>query len=110
MKQPITKEMPLEELKQKIEANLPQYKCKFRNKKMLVVSASSTAGVIILSGKNKATINEGFPTIGGQFLFIILLIGLGVLIPAIIYFAAFFPKQKAIRVEIAELIKKEYGG
>lgn len=109
MRVPITKEMSLEELKTKIEANLPEYQCHFRNKKMLVVKSSSTAAVIVVAGKQKVMVNEGFPSMGGQFLFIICLIGLGVLIPGIIYFAAFFPKQKAIRVKVAELIKKEYG-
>ena len=109
MKVPIVKEMPLEEVKQKIEAEFPNYTCKFRNKNMLVVSSSSTAGAIVMSRKGKAIVNEGFPTMGGQMLFVVCLIGLGILIPLIIYLAAFFPAQKAIKVNVAELIKKNYG-
>ncbi len=109
MKVSIVKEMPLEEVKQKIEAEYPHYTCKFRNKNMLVVSSSSTAAAIVVSRKNKAMVNEGFPTMGGQMIFVFCLIGLGILIPFIIYMAAFFPAQKAIRVNVVELIKKNYG-
>src|SRR5688572_6479443 len=109
MKIPIVKDMPLEEVKQKIEAEFPNYTCKFRNKNMLVVSSSSTAGAIVMSRKNKAVVNEGFPTMGGQMLFVLCLIGLGILIPLIIYMAAFFPGQKKVRMDVAELIKKNYG-
>ena len=109
MKIPLVKDMPLEAVKQKIESEFPEYTCSFRNKNMLIVKGSSTAGAIVMSRKNKAIVNEGFPTMGGQMLFVLCMIGLGILIPLIIYLAAFFPGQKAIRVKVGELIKKNYG-
>jgi hypothetical protein len=109
MKIPIVKDMPLEEVKQKIESEFPQYTCSFRSKNMLVVKASSTAGAIVVSRKNKAIVNEGFPTMGGQMLFVLCIVGLGVLIPMIIYFSTMFKGQKAVRVNVAELVKKNYG-
>lgn len=108
MKVPITKQMPLEELKSKIEAAYPNYTCSYRGKSILIVKGSSTAAALVLSGNNKATVNEAFPSMGGQLLFVFSLLLLGILIPLVVYFAAFFPKQKKIRNEVAEFIRKEY--
>lgn len=108
MRVPITKQMSLEDLKSKLETSHPELKCAFRGKSILVVKSSSTAAALVMSRGGKAIVNEGFPSMGGQLLFVLCMLLLGILIPLIVYFAAFFPKQKEVRNKVAEFIKKEY--
>jgi len=90
--------------------HFPDHEVKNRTKSILVVrKPGSSAAAIVLVGNGKVTVNEGFASMGGQMVFTLTLILLGILIPLIVYFIAFFPKQKAIRNEVADFIKKEYG-
>lgn len=109
MKVPVKQQVSLEELKTKIESKFPAYTCSWRGKSILIVKKTGTAAAMVLSGKQKVTVNEGFPTMGGQLLFVLSFLLLGILIPMIVYFAAFAPAQKAVRNEIAEFVKQEYG-
>lgn len=109
MKVPIKRQFTLEELKGKIEQQFPHYQCSWRGKSILIVKKSGTAAAMVLVGREKATVNEGFPSMGGQLLFVFSMLLLGILIPLIVYYSAFFPGQKAVRNEIAEFIKREYG-
>ena len=52
-------------------------------------------------------IGAAFPTMGGQMLFVFSFLLLGILIPFIVYLAAFQPKQTAVEKEIGEFIKRE---
>jgi len=91
---------------------MPGIKCTWRGSKVLIVSqpaVSKSAAAQVLSGKKKATVNEGFATMGGQLLFVLFLIGLGIVIPGIVYLIVFFPKQKAIRNKIGEYVRTNYG-
>ncbi|MBI3133242.1 MAG: hypothetical protein HYZ14_01070 [Bacteroidetes bacterium] len=111
MRIPLSKELLLDELKSNLERDFPGIKCTWRGSKVLVVSepgVSKSAAAMVLSRKKNAIVNEGFSTMGGQFLFAISLVGLGILIPAIIYLIAFFPKQKAIRNKIGEYVRSNY--
>ncbi len=110
MKVPVKQAVTIEELKAKLTSGLPHYEVTNRTKAILVVrKPGSSAAALVLAGKDKVTVNESFATMGGQMVFTLTLILLGILIPLIVYFAAFFPKQKAVRNEVAEFIKKEYG-
>lgn len=107
----ITKEFNITDLQKEINQVYPDYKTSIRQGRILVVKKSGSAAAMILGGKNgKAIVNEGFPTMGQQMVFVFTLILLGILIPLIIYFAAFYPQQKAIRNEMADYIKSQYGG
>lgn len=109
MKVAIKQQITTEELKEKLTAAFPDYEVKNRTKAILVVKKSGTAAAIVVAGRDKVTVNEAFATMGGQMVFTLTMILLGILIPLIIYFVAFFPKQKAVRNEVADFIKKEYG-
>jgi hypothetical protein len=80
-----------------------------RGKQFLVARKSSTIGANIVIRKNKLNILGNFPTVGGSMLFMLTLILLGILIPLIIYFAAFHGKMKSLEKEIGGYLKEEYG-
>jgi len=106
-----SKPLDLNELKTNLERDIPGVKCTWRGSRVLVVSqpaVSKSAAAQVLSGKKKATVNEGFASMGGQLLFVFCLVGFGFLIPGIIYLIAFFPKQKAIRNKIGEYVRTNY--
>jgi hypothetical protein len=63
----------------------------------------------LLGRKGVVRVNEGFPTMVGQFIFTICLLFFGVLIPFLIYYIAFFPAQKKLRNEMADFIKQTDG-
>jgi len=109
MKITTKEQITTERLKEKLTAQFPAYEVKNRTKSILVVKKSGSAAAIVLVGNGRVSVNEGFATMGGQLLFTFSLILLGILIPLIVYFIAFFPKQKAVRNEVGEFIKKEYG-
>jgi hypothetical protein len=97
-----------DDMKSKLEANFPNYKFKVRTKNFLVASKSSTIGTNILL-KNKALIVVGnLPSMGATFIFMLAIIFLGVLIPLIIYLAAFQGKMKKLEKEIADFLATTY--
>ena len=97
------------ELQQKLEAKFPNYTFKMRGKQMLIGGASSTVGANIFIRKNKIVVAGGFPTIGGSTLFALSLVFLGILIPLIVYFAAFHSNLKKFEKEIGAYLQEEYG-
>ncbi|MNK31442.1 hypothetical protein D3C87_498780 [compost metagenome] len=100
----------LVELKPKLEAAFPEYKVKFRGPKVLVISQGNIAGAMIVGEKKKfARVQEAFPTLGGQLLFVLSILLLGILIPFIVFLTAFKPKQVKVRNAVADFIRKEYG-
>lgn len=97
----------LVDLKKKLEEKFPDYQFLQRNKKMLVAKKSSTAGANIIVYKKRIMVGGAFPTMGGQMLFALSIFLLGILIPIIVYLAAFRPKQRELENEIGDFIKLE---
>jgi len=96
------------ELKEKLETKFPDYKFNMRGKHILIGSKSNTAGANIIIRKGKMHIAGNFPTMGGTMIFAVTLVLLGVLIPIIVYFAAFHSKMKAFENEVGGYLKEEY--
>jgi hypothetical protein len=106
----VEKPYTLAEMKPKLEAAFPEYKVKFRGPKVLVISQGNIAGAMIVGEKQKfARVQEAFPTMGGQLLFMLSILLLGVLIPSIVFLTAFKPKQVKVRDAVADFIRTEYG-
>ena len=100
----------LAELKPKLEQRFPEYKVTFRGPKVLIIGQGNIAGAQIIGEKKKfARVNEGFPTMKGQMLFLLFILVLGVLIPFIIFLTTMKPKQVKVRDEVADFIRQEYG-
>ena len=110
MRVPITKELNLEDFKSKIEAKFPGINVQWRGKKMLVINEPGTsAAAFVMARKDKAIVNDAFATMGSQMIFSLSLVLFGILIRFIIYMITFQPKQKAIRMKVADFIKEEWG-
>ena len=97
-----------EEVKLKLEGRFPEYKVKTRTKAFLIVAKSSSIGANVLVKKNSIMVAGNFPTIGGTLLFVMSILLLGVLIPLIVYFAAFHSKMRKLEKEVAEYLSQEY--
>lgn len=110
MKVKVEQPYTLAELKPKLETEFPQYTVKFRGPKVLVIGEGKVAGAMIVGEKkNFARVQEAFPTMGGQMLFVLSILILGVLIPFIVFLTALKPKQVKVRNAVADFIRKEYG-
>lgn len=97
-----------DELQTKLQAKFPDYTFKMRGKQFLIASKSSSIGANIVIRKNKLNVVGNFPTMGGSLLFVFSLLLLGILIPLIIYFAAFHGKMKTLEKEIGAYLQEEY--
>lgn len=107
----LTKQVPsIDELKKKLTTQFPEYEFKNRNSFIIMARKSSTAGAMIIIRKNKLTCGEAFPTMGGQMLFTLFMILLGILIPLIIYYTTIFKGQKEVATNIGTYLTKEYAG
>lgn len=109
MNVPVKQQVSLDQIKAHLETAFPNYTYSNRGSSILIVKKSSTAAALIMSRSSKIVVNEGFPTMGGQLLFVLCMLLLGILIPLIVYFAAFFPAQKAVRNEVAESLRQKFG-
>ena len=98
----------IDEVKQKLEQKFPDYQFSMRGKKVLVVKKSSTVGAQVMIFRKRLNINGNFPSMGGQMLFMASIVLLGVLIPIIIYFAAFHKKFKDFEKELHAAVLEEY--
>ena len=99
----------IESIKQALQIKFPEFAYSFQNKgKVLVVKKSITAGVLITYYKSFLVVNASFPTPAGQNIFILSLIFLGIIIPATIYYAAFYKNQKQIRVEVVDFLNQQF--
>lgn len=108
----VTVEQPysLAELKTKLEEKFPEYNVSFRGPKVLIIGQGKVAGAqIVGEKKGHIRIFEGFPTMGGQMLFALSIVLLGVLIPFIVYLSSMKPKQVKVRDAVADYLKQEYG-
>ncbi|TSJ47598.1 hypothetical protein [Fluviicola chungangensis] len=109
MKVKVDQPYTLAELKPKLEAAFPEYTVKFRGPKVLIIGEGKIAGAQIFGEKKGfVRLNETFPTMGGQMLFALSILLLGVLIPFIVFLTAFKPKQVKLRDNVADFLRKEY--
>jgi len=99
-----------DELKSKLETQFPDYKFKVRSKNFLVAAKSGTIGSNILLRKDKIIVVGNFPSMGLQMVFTLSIFLLGVIIPLIIYFAAFHGKFKTLEKEIGGYLLTEHPG
>jgi hypothetical protein len=100
----------LAELKPKLEAAFPEYTVKFRGAKVLIIGQGKVAGAQIFGEKKKfIRLNETFPTMGGQMLFALSILLLGVFIPFIVYLTSMKPKQVKLRNAVANFLSENYG-
>lgn len=97
-----------EDMKSKLEAKFPDYKFKVRQKNFLVCAKSGSIGANILLRNKKLIVVGNFPTMGGTILFTLSLFVLGIVIPLIIYLAAFQSKMKKLEKEVAAYLAEEY--
>jgi hypothetical protein len=104
--QPIT----IDQVRASVTQQFPQYTVTMRTPAMMVVKKTNTAAAIVMVRKNKIIVNEAFATMGGQMLFTLSMLLLGILIPMIVYLTAFLPKQKAVTREIAGHLTTQFGG
>lgn len=110
MKVPITQELSLDDLKTRLETEFPGINCQWRGKKMLLVNEpGSSAAAFVVVRKKHAVVNDAFATYGSQMIFTFSILLFGILIPMIIYMATYQPKQKKIRLKVADFIKNEWG-
>lgn len=110
MKVNVAQPYTLAELKTKLEAQFPEYNVTFRGPKVIIIGQGKVAGAqIVGEKKGHVRIFEGFPTMGGQMLFALSIVLLGVLIPFIVYLSSMKPKQVKVRDAVADYIRKEYG-
>lgn len=111
MKIPITpNSITLDEIKEKLSSQFPDYEYSYRSKKQLIAKKSGSIGAIIMVRKKNILVNGSFPTMGGQLLFTVTLLLIGVLIPIIVYLAAFHPKMKALENELGNYLRSETQG
>ena len=108
MKVLIQNQVSIDQVRGKIAEHFPNYTISMRNSKIIVVKKSGTAAALVMVRNGKITINEGFPSMGGQPLFTFCILLLGFLIPLIVYYAAFFPAQKAVRNEIGAFVQAAF--
>lgn len=109
MKVPISpNSVRAEDLKNALQAKFPHYKVFMRGKNIIVVQKSGAIGTTVLVGSKGLTINGNFPTMGGSLLFVLCCVLLGILIPLIVYFAAFHGKMKAVEREVAGFVQQQY--
>lgn len=85
-----------------------KYEITSRNKDILEVAKSKTCGALVILRKESIVVNANFPTMAGQMVFTLLMIGLGIVIPLIIYFLVFHKKMKVVEKEVGEFIKANY--
>lgn len=97
-----------EDVKEKLQAQFPAYIVKQRSKGFLIVAKSGSIGANVLVRKKNIMVAGNFPTLGGTIIFTLSIFFLGVLIPLIVYYAAFNSKMKALENEVGAWLKEAY--
>jgi hypothetical protein len=109
MKVLINQPVTIDQVRESIAQNLPHFQLSMRGSSILIVKKTGTAAALVMVRKNKIVVNEGFPSVGGQMLFTLSLLLLGILIPMIVYLTAFLPGQKAVCKEVGALLTNQFG-
>ncbi len=99
----------IEDLKNKLVGEFPNYKFKDFRKNMIIASKSSAIGANIILKKDRIMIVGNFPTFGGRFLFILCIVLLGFVVPIIIYLSVFLSKFSKLEKELGAVVQKEFG-
>jgi hypothetical protein len=88
-----------DELIRALQQRLPQYEVWARTRSLVIVEKSAAVGATVRIGKQALDVQANFPNMAAQIVFVLLLVGLGILLPLIVYFAAFHGRQKAVEKE-----------
>ena len=99
----------MDQVRESVTQQFPQYQVSMRTPAIMVVKKSGAAAALVVVRKNKIIVNEGFASMGGQLVFTLSMLLLGILIPLIIYFTTFYPKQKAVVREVAGHLTTQFG-
>ena len=96
-----------EQVKQFLEARLPQYKYSFRAGRLVNVAKTGFIGAVVLPKKDCLIINGNFPSTGATMLWVLLVFGTGVL-PALLLWLMFWKGgQDKVRDEIVAAFKAQ---
>ena len=96
-----------EQVKQCLEARLPQYKYSFRAGRMVDVQKSFLIGATVTPRKDGLIINGNFPSMGASLLWVVIIFGSGILIGLILWLALWKGGQDKVRDEVANAFKNE---
>ncbi len=96
-----------EQVKQFLEARLPQYKYSFRAGRMVDVQKSFLIGATVTPKKDGLVINGNFPSVGASLVWVLIIFGTGVLIGLILWLALWKGAQDKVRDEVANAFKNE---
>jgi hypothetical protein len=109
MKVLINQPVTIDQVRGSVAQQFPQYQVSMRTPAIMVVKKTGTAAALVMVRKNKIIVNEGFATMGGQMVFTLSMLLFGILIPLLVYFIAFAPKQKAVAREVAGHLTTQFG-
>ncbi|MBA3504059.1 MAG: hypothetical protein M4D80_18530 [Myxococcota bacterium] len=98
---------PKEVIKQTLEQRLPQYKYSFRGG-LIVCAKTSFTGAIVVPKKDGVVVNGNFPSMGATFLFVLFMIGTGILIGLLIWLVAFKGGQDKVRVDVEGVLQQAF--
>ncbi len=99
----------LEELKKVLTKHYSnKYTVQMKGKYVVSVAKTKIIGANIIPLKDAIVIKGGFPSLHIQLIFSLLFIGLGILVPLILYWFLLHKKMKKMESEVASFIKKEY--
>jgi hypothetical protein len=98
---------PKEVIKQTLEQRLPQYKYSFRGN-MIVCAKTSFTGAICVPKKDGIVVNANFPSMGATLLFVLFMIGTGILIGLLIWLIAFKGGQDKVRVDVEGVLQQAF--
>lgn len=110
MKIPVQYPLTGEQLQQFLSQALPQYTTTLRGKNMAVVAKSATVGANVVARKNAIVVVASFPNMGAQMGFVFAVLFLGVLIPLLIYFIAWYGAQRRVEKEVGETLQAWLSG
>jgi hypothetical protein len=100
----------LSDLQAELQKAFPQYGYTPRMNRMLLVSESTIAGTNVVPKKDKIVVVGNFGTVGMQMAWGLMVVGLGILLPLIIWLVAWKPKQDRLAKELTDHLKQAYSG
>jgi hypothetical protein len=105
MKVPVQAPVTAEYLQQILAHHLPQYTYALRTKNLLVVTKSAGVGANVVPGKKAINVVGTFPNMGVMMVFVLCVVGLGILLPLLVYFIGWYGRQKAVEKEVAATLQ-----
>ena len=105
MKVPVQAPVTAEYLQQILAYHLPQYTYALRTKNLLVVTKSAGVGANVVPGKKAINVVGTFPNMGVMLVFVLCVVGLGILLPLLVYFIGWYGRQKAVEKEVAATLQ-----